>query len=91
MLSVAQRSETIAREMTDPIGTAAAQAMVGVSHHLIGNHVEARAHLEAALAQAPASNSAKGALLIFTTNGRASYGADFVDSGLSGPGGSIRP
>ena len=60
MLSVAQRSEALAREMADPIGTAAAQAMIGVSHHLIGNHVEARAHLEAALAQAPASTSAKG-------------------------------
>ena len=59
MLAVAQRSEAIAQEMADPIGTAAAHAMLGVSQHLIGNQVEARTHLEVALAQAPASNSAK--------------------------------
>ena len=65
MLAVAQRSEAIAKEMTDPIVTAAAHAMLGVSHHLLGNQAEARAHLEVALAQAHASNSAKARHFFF--------------------------
>jgi predicted ATPase len=59
MLAVAQRGEAVANEMADPIGILAAHSLLGLSHHLIGNQVEARAHLEAALAPAPASNSAK--------------------------------
>jgi tetratricopeptide (TPR) repeat protein len=59
MLAVAERGEAVAKEMADPIGIMAAHSLLGLSHHLIGNHVEARAHLEAALAPAPASNSAK--------------------------------
>jgi tetratricopeptide (TPR) repeat protein len=59
MLAVAQRSEAIAKEMADPIGIYAVHSLLGVSHHLIGNQAEARAHLEVALAQASASNSAK--------------------------------
>ncbi len=59
MLAVARRSEAVAKEIADPIGIVAAQTLLGLSHHLIGNQVEARAHLEAALAPAPASNSAQ--------------------------------
>src|ERR1700730_6523363 len=59
MLAVAQRSEAVAKEMANTIGLAAAHSLLGVSHHLIGNQAEARAHLEVALARAPASNSAK--------------------------------
>src|SRR5229473_2358469 len=59
MLAVAQRGEAVAKEMADPIGIMAAHSLIGLSHHLIGNQVEARAHLEAALARAPASNSAE--------------------------------
>ena len=40
-------------------GYVAAHSLLGLSHHLIGNQAEARAHLEAALAPAPASNSAE--------------------------------
>jgi predicted ATPase len=58
MLAVAQRSEAVAKEMADPIGIAASHSLLGVSHHLIGNQVEARTHVEAALVQSPASNSA---------------------------------
>ena len=65
MLAVAERGEAIAKEMTDPIGSAAAHAMLGVSHHLLGNQVEARTHLEVALAQASASNSAKSRRFFF--------------------------
>jgi tetratricopeptide (TPR) repeat protein len=65
MLAVARRGEAIAKEMTDPIGSAAAHAMLGVSHHLLGNQVEARTHLEVALAQASASNSAKSRHFFF--------------------------
>ena len=59
MLAIAQRGEAVAKEMADPVGIAAARSLLGLSHHLIGNQVEARTHLEAALAPAPASNSAK--------------------------------
>jgi hypothetical protein len=59
MLAVAQRGEAVAKEMADPIGIMAAHSLLGPSHPLIGNQVEARAHLEAALAPAPASNSAE--------------------------------
>ncbi len=59
MLAVARRSEAVAKEMADPTGIMAAQSLLGLSHHLIGNQAEARAHLEAALAPAPASNSAE--------------------------------
>jgi hypothetical protein len=59
MLAVAQRGEAVAKEMADPTGIMAAHSLLGLSHHLIGNQVEARAHLEAPLAPAPASNSAK--------------------------------
>ena len=65
MLAVALRSEVIAKEMTDPIGTAAAHAMLGVSHHLLGNQAEARTHLEVALAHTPVSDSAKARQLFF--------------------------
>jgi Tetratricopeptide repeat len=37
----------------------AAHSLLGLSHHLIGNQAEARAHLGAALAPAPASKSAE--------------------------------
>jgi predicted ATPase/DNA-binding winged helix-turn-helix (wHTH) protein len=59
MLAVAQRGEAVAKEMADPIGTMAAHSLLGLSHHLIGNQVEARAYLEAALAPASASNAAE--------------------------------
>ena len=59
MLAVAQRSEAVAKEMADPIGIMAAHSLLGLSHHLIGNQAEARAHLEAALAPAAASDSAE--------------------------------
>jgi predicted ATPase/DNA-binding winged helix-turn-helix (wHTH) protein len=59
MLAIAQRGEAVAKEIADPIGIMAAQSLLGLSHHLIGNQIEALAHLEAALAPAPASNSTK--------------------------------
>ena len=65
MLEVARRSEAIANEMADPIGTAAAHSMLGISHHLIGNQAEARTHLEAALAEARAFNSVRAHRLDF--------------------------
>jgi tetratricopeptide (TPR) repeat protein len=59
MLAFAQRSETVARAIADPIAAATANVLLGVSHHLIGNQAEARAHIEKALAQAPVADSAK--------------------------------
>jgi ATP/maltotriose-dependent transcriptional regulator MalT len=59
MLAFAQQSEAVAKEMADPSGIAAAHSVIGVSHHLIGNQVEARAHIEAALTRAPASANAR--------------------------------
>ena len=46
LLPVARRIEAIASDIGDPIGVAAAHALLGVSHHLVGNQVEARIHLE---------------------------------------------
>jgi predicted ATPase/DNA-binding winged helix-turn-helix (wHTH) protein len=65
MLTVAQRSEAVANEMADPTGMMAAHSLLGLSHHLIGNQLEARFHLEAALAPAPAPNSTKARRLGF--------------------------
>ena len=59
MLAIARRGEAVVTERIDPIGTMAAQSLLGLSHHLIGNQLEARAHLEAALASAPTSNAAQ--------------------------------
>jgi hypothetical protein len=57
MLAIAHRGEAVAKKMADPVGIAAARSLLGLLHHLIGNQVAARAHVEAALA--PATNSAK--------------------------------
>jgi predicted ATPase len=54
-LAFAQRGESVAREIADPVGIAAAQSLLGLSYHLIGNQAYARTHLEAALVQPPAS------------------------------------
>jgi predicted ATPase len=51
----AQRGEAVAREIGDPVGIAAAHAMLGISHHLMGDQAAARVHLESALVQLPAS------------------------------------
>src|SRR5262245_5334625 len=49
MRAMAQRSANVAKDMVDPIGRMTAQSLLGLSNHLIGNQVEARAQLEAAL------------------------------------------
>jgi tetratricopeptide (TPR) repeat protein len=54
-LAFAQRGEAVAREIADPVGIAAAQSLLGLSYHLIGNQADAHTHLEAALVQPPAS------------------------------------
>src|SRR5262249_1261370 len=59
MLALARRSETVAKEIADPAGIMAAQSLLGLSHHLIGNQAEARTHLEAVLAPASASSAAE--------------------------------
>jgi len=59
MFAVARRGEAVAKKMADPIGVMAAHSLLGLSHQLIGNQIEARAHLEAALAPTPAGISAE--------------------------------
>jgi tetratricopeptide (TPR) repeat protein len=59
MLEFAQRAMAIAKEIADPGGIAAANSLLGVSHHLIGNQAEARAHLEMSLARLPLSKHSK--------------------------------
>jgi predicted ATPase/DNA-binding winged helix-turn-helix (wHTH) protein len=54
-LAFAQRGVAVAKEIADPVGIAAAQSLLGLSYHLIGNQADARTHLEAALMQPPAS------------------------------------
>ncbi len=48
LLPIARRIEAIASDAGAPIGVAAAHGLLGVSHHLVGNQVEARIHLETA-------------------------------------------
>lgn len=48
MLEFALRARLVAIEIGDPVGIAAAESLVGVSHHLRGSQAEARAHLDAA-------------------------------------------
>jgi tetratricopeptide (TPR) repeat protein len=57
MLAVAQRCEAVAKEMADPVAMTAAHSLLGLSHHLIGNQLESRAQLEAALASAAPSDT----------------------------------
>jgi len=49
-LALAQRGELVSRELGDPQGIVAAHSMLGSSHHIIGNHSDARPHLEVAAA-----------------------------------------
>lgn len=54
-LALAQRGERVSQELGDPQGIAAAHSMLGSSYHIMGNHSEARPHLEAAAAPTQAS------------------------------------
>jgi predicted ATPase len=65
MLAVAERGGAIARKMGGPVGMRAAQTLLGLSHHLIGHQLEARAHLEAALEPGLAADSAEARLFDF--------------------------
>jgi predicted ATPase/DNA-binding winged helix-turn-helix (wHTH) protein len=56
MLEFAVRAKAVAMEIAEPIGMAAANSLVGVSHHLIGNQAQARTLLEEALAGPLVSN-----------------------------------
>jgi tetratricopeptide (TPR) repeat protein len=47
-LALAQRGELVSQELGDPQGIAAARSMLGSSYHIMGNHSDARPHLEAA-------------------------------------------
>jgi tetratricopeptide (TPR) repeat protein len=51
-LRAAMEIESIAAEISDPLGRAAAHVMLGASHHLGGDQAKARFHLEASLALA---------------------------------------
>jgi predicted ATPase/DNA-binding winged helix-turn-helix (wHTH) protein len=59
MLTFARRSETIANALGDPIGTAVADVLLGVSHHLIGDQLAARTHIETAIARGVGADPAK--------------------------------
>jgi tetratricopeptide (TPR) repeat protein len=54
-LQVAQQSEIVAKALADPAAAALADWMLGVAHHLIGNHASARTHSESALVRPIAS------------------------------------
>jgi predicted ATPase/DNA-binding winged helix-turn-helix (wHTH) protein len=51
-LGAAMEIDSIAAEIGDPLGRAAAHVMIGASHHLGGDQAKARFHLEASLALA---------------------------------------
>jgi predicted ATPase len=65
MLAVARQSEAVATRMGDPVLIAGAHSLLGVSHHLIGNQSEARAHLQKALAPATEASLAKARIFGF--------------------------
>ena len=46
LLPVALEAEKVARVIGDPAGLAGAKALIGVSHHLVGNQTEAQVHLD---------------------------------------------
>lgn len=54
-LAFAERSEVVARKMNDSAVLAAANSLLGVSHHLMEDLATARKRLEAAVTQVPAS------------------------------------
>jgi predicted ATPase/DNA-binding winged helix-turn-helix (wHTH) protein len=54
-LTFSQRSEAVAQRIAEPAGIAAANSWLGISYHLMGNHVDAHTHLQAAVAQPPVS------------------------------------
>jgi ATP/maltotriose-dependent transcriptional regulator MalT len=54
-LEIAERAQTAAADIADPAGVAAAQSLLGLSHHLLGHQGRARLHLEAAVALPAAS------------------------------------
>ncbi len=56
MLKFAMRAMAVAKVIADPVGIAAANSLLGVSHHLIGNQNDARTHLEMALSRLPSCN-----------------------------------
>jgi len=56
-LKFAQRGISVAAELGDPIGIAEAHSAMGISRHLEGQNARARAHLDAALVNAPTSKS----------------------------------
>ena len=60
MFEIARRAQAVAAELGDPIAIAGAHALLGCSHHLIGNQRTARTHLESALLR-PAAPDPVGA------------------------------
>lgn len=45
-LALAERARAVADEIADPVGLSAAHRLLSTSHHLVGNHTQAVAHLE---------------------------------------------
>ena len=54
-LKFAERSQTVAATIGDPVGVAQSHSALGISRHLEGDTLSAHAHLGAALVQLPAS------------------------------------
>jgi predicted ATPase/DNA-binding winged helix-turn-helix (wHTH) protein len=54
-MDMAQRGEIVAEAIGDPVGTAAAHSLLGISHYLLQDIVAARSHLANALAELPVS------------------------------------
>jgi predicted ATPase/DNA-binding winged helix-turn-helix (wHTH) protein len=68
LLPIAHRAEEISRDLTDPVGVAAAHVLLGVSHHLIGNQVDAQTHLEASFRRRPAAGNITASHFAFHRN-----------------------
>jgi predicted ATPase len=70
-LAFAERGMSIAEAIADPAAIGAAHSLLGISYHLIGNAVGARAHLDAALARPQVSRRINTILFGFDHRNRA--------------------
>ncbi len=51
LLPISRRAESIAASVADPVAATAANVLLGVAHHLVGNQAEAAVHLDASARQ----------------------------------------
>jgi predicted ATPase len=71
-ISFAQRSSVVAQELGDPAGVAAAESLLGIAQHLVGDQERSRSHLQTALSLTPESSQITATHFGFHYRNRAS-------------------